>query len=167
MSEFNSQIMSYKIKFGHIFLNTSNHQIISNEKVIFFHDQQRVWLLVCWVFITFGCLPEVTEAYIRSCHRSRHSFRYRVENLLEYFENFRMTQASDGYSYGEKLENIKCEKYKIYISDGLTLFAFSEEGELALCLEKRGEAPDEYSGISDFVIDGENIIILDRNQQKT
>ena len=58
-------------------------------------------------------------------------------------------------------------RQKIYISDGLTLFAFSEEGELALCLEKRGEAPDEYSGISDFVIDGENIIILDRNQQKT
>ena len=31
-----------------------------------------------------------------------------------------------------KIENIKCENNKIYISDGLTLFAFSEEGELAL-----------------------------------
>lgn len=76
--------------------------------------------------------------------------------LSEYFENFRMLKLPTDTLMG-KIENIKCENNKIYISDGLTLFAFSEEGELALCLEKRGEAPDEYSGISDFVIDGENI----------
>lgn len=146
-------------------MNTSNHQIISNEKVYFFHDQQRVWLLVCWVFITFGCLPE--EQRLTSVPAIEVDIASDTElKLSEYFENFRMLKLPTDTLMG-KIENIKCENNKIYISDGLTLFAFSEEGELALCLEKRGEAPDEYSGISDFVIDGENIIILDRNQQKT
>lgn len=86
--------------------------------------------------------------------------------LSEYFENFRMLKLPTDTLMGE-IKSIKCENNKIYISDGLTLFIFSEEGELISCFEKRGEAPDEYSGISDFVIDGEDIIILDRNQQKT
>lgn len=135
------------------------------RKSIFFHDQQRVWLLVCWVFITFGCLPE--EQRLTSVPAIEVDIASDTElKLSEYFENFRMLKLPTDTLMGE-IENIKCENNKIYISDGLTLFAFSEEGELALCLEKRGEAPDEYSGISDFVIDGENIIILDRNQQKT
>lgn len=135
------------------------------RKSIFFHDQQRVWLLVCWVFITFGCLPE--EQRLTSVPAIEVDIASDTElKLSEYFENFRMLKLPTDTLMG-KIENIKCENNKIYISDGLTLFAFSEEGELALCLEKRGEAPDEYSGISDFVIDGENIIILDRNQQKT
>ena len=49
--------MSYKINLGIYLLNTSNHQIISNEKVYFFMINRESGL-VCWVFITFGCLPE-------------------------------------------------------------------------------------------------------------
>ena len=128
------------------------------RKSIFFHDQQRVWLLVCWVFITFGCLPE--EQRLTSVPAIRVSVgSLSIRKFSKYSDNFNSVSEAMSTSMG-KIENIKCENNKIYISDGLTLFAFSEEGELALCLEKRGEAPDEYSGISDFVIDGENIIIL-------
>ena len=111
------------------------------RKSIFFHDQQRVWLLVCWVFITFGCLPE--EQRLTSVPAIEVDIASDTElKLSEYFENFRMLKLPTDTLMG-KIENIKCENNKIYISDGLTLFAFSEEGELALCLEKRGEAPDE------------------------
>lgn len=100
-------------------MNTSNHQIISNEKVNFFHDQQRVWLLVCWVFITFGCLPE--EQRLTSVPAIEVDIASDTElKLSEYFENFRMLKLPTD-TLMRKIENIKCENNKIYISDGLTL----------------------------------------------
>ena len=134
-------------------------------KYIFFHDKQRVWLFACWVFIAFGCLPK--EQRFASVPGIEVDVASDTElKLSEYFENFRMLKLPTDTLMGE-IKSIKCENNKIYISDGLTLFIFSEECELISCFEKRGEAPDEYSGLSDFVIDGEDIIILDRNQQKT
>ena len=127
-------------------------------KYIFFHDKQRVWLFACWVFIAFGCLPK--EQRFASVPGIEVDVASDTElKLSEYFENFRMLKLPTDTLMGE-IKSIKCENNKIYISDGLTLFIFSEEGELISCFEKRGEAPDEYSGISDFVIDGEDIIIL-------
>ena len=59
------------------------------RKSIFFHDQQRVWLLVCWVFITFGCLPE--EQRLTSVPAIEVDIASDTElKLSEYFENFRM-----------------------------------------------------------------------------
>lgn len=134
-------------------------------KYIFFHNQQRVWLLVCWIFIAFGCHPKGQR--LASIPAIEVDIASDAElKLSEYFENFRMLKLPTDTLMGE-IRNVKCENNKIYISDGLTLFVFSEEGKLVSCFEKRGEAPDEYSGISDFVINGEDIIILDRNQQKT
>ena len=134
-------------------------------KKFFFHNQQRAWLLVCWIFIASGCHPKgqglasipAIEVDIASDAELK---------LSEYFENFRMLKLPTDTLMGE-IRNVKCENNKIYISDGLTLFVFSEKGKFVSCFEKRGEAPDEYSEISDFVINGEDIIILDRNQQKT
>ena len=91
-------------------------------------------------------------------------FRCHEEFLIQLFVELVEDQTSlCGYQSGVRIGIF----FISHIHDGLTLFIFSEEGELISCFEKRGEAPDEYSGISDFVIDGENIIILDRNQQKT
>ena len=85
--------------------------------------------------------------------------------LSEYFDNFRMIKLPSDTIMGE-IERIKYENNCIYISDGRTLFIFSESGELLSCFEKRGNGPGEYSGITDFMIDGENIVVLDRSQQR-
>lgn len=133
-------------------------------KNIFFHSQQRVWLFICWAFIVFGCLPK--EHRLASVPSIEIDITSNAKlKLSEYFENFRMLKLPTDTLMGE-IKNVKYENNKIYISDGLTLFVFSEEGNLVSCFEKRGEAPDEYSEISDFMINGENITILDRNQQK-
>jgi len=85
--------------------------------------------------------------------------------LSEYFNNFRMIKLPNDTIMGE-IERIKYENNCIYISDGRTLFIFSEKGNLLSCFEKKGNGPGEYSEITDFMIDGETIMILDRNQQR-
>ena len=85
--------------------------------------------------------------------------------LSEYFENFKMLKLPTDTIMGE-IRRIRYENSQIYISDGQTLFVFSDDGELLSCFRKRGEGPGEYSRISDFMVDGEIITILDRNQQR-
>ena len=85
--------------------------------------------------------------------------------LSEYFDNFRLIKLPTDTIIGE-IERIKSDNNRIYISDGKSLFIFSYDGELLSCFKKRGIGPGEYSGITDFMVDGETITILDRNQQR-
>jgi hypothetical protein len=85
--------------------------------------------------------------------------------LSEYFENFRMLKLPNDTIMGE-IQRIKYENKRIYISDKKTLFVFSDDGELLSCFRKIGRGPGEYFDITDFMVDGEAITILDRNQQR-
>lgn len=85
--------------------------------------------------------------------------------LSEYFDNFRMIKLSSDTVMGE-IDRIKYENNCIYISDGRTLFIYSTNGDLLSCFEKIGNGPGEYSVITDFMVNGETIAVLDRNQQR-
>ncbi len=85
--------------------------------------------------------------------------------LSEYFENFRMLKLPTDTVMGE-IKRIRYENNQIYISDGHTMFIFSDTGKLLSSFNKTGRGPDEYIAITDFIVDGENIIILSRTLQK-
>lgn len=128
-----------------------------------FYNQQGFLLLFCWVFVVLSCNPTEQNLSIPAIEADATS---NAElKLSEYFENFRMLKLPTDTVMGE-IERIIYENNRIYISDGQTLFIFSDEGELLSCFKKRGQAPDEYSGINDFMVDNETITILDRDQQK-
>ena len=64
-----------------------------------------------------------------------------------------------------EIHRIRYENNQIYISDRQSLFIFSDDGKLLSYFQKIGRAPGEYSGITDFIVDGDSIIILDRTLQ--
>ena len=84
--------------------------------------------------------------------------------LSDYFENFRMLKLPTDVVMGE-LHRIRYENNKIYISDRQTLFIFSDDGNLLHYFQRIGRGPGEYNRITDFIVDGANIIILDRTFQ--
>ena len=65
-----------------------------------------------------------------------------------------------------KIHRIKYENNRIYVSDTRSIFVFSDDGELESCIMKRGRGPGEYSSITDFMVDGETITVLDRSQKR-
>jgi hypothetical protein len=85
--------------------------------------------------------------------------------LSEYFENFRMLKLPSDTVMGE-IKRIRYENGSIYISDGNTLFVFSDTGILLTCFNKTGKGPGEYTIISDFTVNGETITILCRSLRK-
>ena len=85
--------------------------------------------------------------------------------LSEYFENFRMLKLSSDSVMGI-IHRIRYANNRIYISDRTYMFIFSDTGELLSCFTKRGRGPGEYSGITDFIVDGETIVVLDRSFRK-
>lgn len=124
---------------------------------------EKKLFLLCCLIILFSCQsPEqnnsipVIEADITSNAELK---------LSEYFNNFRMLKLSNDTIMGT-IKRIKYENDHIYISDGKSMFIFSENGDLLSCFEKIGNGPGEYSVITDFVVDGKTIIVLDRNQRK-
>lgn len=128
-----------------------------------FYNQQGFLLLFCWIFVAFSCLPTEQNLSVPAIEADVTS---NAElKLSEYFKNFRMLKLPTDTVMGE-IEKIKYENNQIYISDGQTLFVFSEDGKLLSCFKKRGEGPGEYASIEDFMVDGETITVLDRNQQK-
>ena len=86
-------------------------------------------------------------------------------NLSKYFENFRILKLSTDKPMGE-IQRIRCENNNIYISDSKTLFIFSDDGELMSFFNKVGRGPGEYTSITDFAVNGENITILNRSLRK-
>ena len=85
--------------------------------------------------------------------------------LSKYFENFRMLKLPSDSVIGE-INRIRYDNNLIYISDKRTMFIFSNSGELLSSFTKRGRGPGEYSSITDFTVDGNEIIILDRSLRK-
>ena len=116
-----------------------------------------------WIFVILSCQPAkqnlsipIIEADVTSGTELK---------LSEYFTNFRMLKLPYDTVIGA-IRKIKYEKNRIYITDKWNLFIFSDDGELLFCFRKRGRGPGEYSEMTDFMVDGETITVLDRNQQR-
>lgn len=128
-----------------------------------FFKSRGFLLLFCWIFVIFGCQPSEQNLSIPAIEADVTS---EAElKLSEYFENFRMLKLPTDNVVGE-VEGIKYENNRIYISDGKTLSIFSDDGNLLSCFQKRGRGPGEYKRIDDFIVEGEIITILDRDQQR-
>lgn len=54
----------------------------------------------------------------------------------------------------------------VYIADPSSLYKFSVSGEYMGRISRQGNGPEEYSGISDFRIEGDHAWILSRNNKK-
>ncbi len=115
------------------------------------------------IFVICGCQP--TERNLSIPIIEVDATSNAELKLSEYFEDFRMLKLPTDTVMGV-IQKIKYENNRIYISDRQTLFIFSEDGDLLSYFQKRGRGPGEYSGITDFMVDGETITVLDRNQQR-
>jgi hypothetical protein len=82
--------------------------------------------------------------------------------LSDYFENFKMVKLSSDSVMGE-IKRIRYENDRIYVTDGNSMFVFSNTGKLLHKFSKFGKGPGEYLMIDDFIINGDSIIVLCRN----
>lgn len=74
-------------------------------------------------------------------------------------------ETNDSLIIGEIVKVIKKDNY-YFISDATALYKFDQNGKLAGYINKKGNGPDEYIGISDFQIDKEGgVWILGRNKK--
>lgn len=85
--------------------------------------------------------------------------------LTDYFENFKMVKLSSD-SVMDAILRLRYENDRIYITDGNSMFIFSNTGNLVHHFSKIGNGPGEYSGIGDFIVHGDSIIILNRTARK-
>ena len=118
-------------------------------------------LLLCLSVVLNGCQPKIQHQPFTLIEADVTSEGVLI--LSEYFENFRMLKLPTDSVMGE-IDKIQYENNKVYISDGQTMFIFSDDGQLLSCFNKKGRGPGEYTGITDFVVNGENITVL--NQRK-
>jgi hypothetical protein len=79
----------------------------------------------------------------------------------DYFENFRTVklETSDSILLGE-INSIVLSNDKIYLTDiyANTLYIFDKTGKFLSSINKQGQGPGEYVYITQFVVDGENIV---------
>lgn len=124
----------------------------------------KYFFLLCWAFLMLGCQSK--QDNVPAMQRIETNISSGAElKLSDYFKDFQMIKLPTDSLIGE-IERIKYENNRIYISDGQSLFTFSETGGLISYFRKRGEGPEEYSRIEDFMVNDKNIIVLDRGRQK-
>ncbi len=58
------------------------------------------------------------------------------------------------------------DKFYILNENGSAIYIFGKSGALESVIDRYGNAGNEYSDITDFCADGENIYILDQNKEK-
>jgi hypothetical protein len=64
------------------------------------------------------------------------------------------------------IRRIRYENDQIYLTDGQTLFIYSNSGKYISHFKRTGAGPHEYRSISDFIVDGDTITIISRNSRK-
>ena len=75
-------------------------------------------------------------------------------------------ETTDSALVGE-ISKIATVDDALFVSDRSKVFRFDTEGKLVSLLSKKGEGPEEYTGLTDFVPLNENqVVILNRGQQK-
>ena len=124
---------------------------------------KKVWCLFLFCLVLFSC--QSTEQNLSITAVEADVTSNAELKLSEYFENFMMLKLPTDIVIGQ-IQRIIYENNLIYISDGQTLFIFSDDGEMLSCFQKIGNGPGEYKNINDFMVDGEAITILDRSQQR-
>lgn len=85
--------------------------------------------------------------------------------LSDFLSNHYFIKIQDSILLGN-ISKICLKKDEVYISDGFSLFILDKSGNLIKKMNKVGRAQDEYLELSDFVIIGDCIVVLDGEQQK-
>jgi hypothetical protein len=127
------------------------------------------------IFVLFVCNSLVL--FVDSCHTPKNHFSVETISvditsndemrLSDYFEDFRFVKLfTDEKTLIGEISKVQIHHQKIYVSDGSSMFIFSEKGELLSGFNHVGIGPGEYQGIADFYISGTDIVILNRSQQK-
>jgi len=123
----------------------------------------KYFLLLFWGITVTGCHQQTLRDFPISKIEADVTSNAELK-LSEYFENFRMIKLPSE-TIMDEIQRVRYENNRIYISDGKTLFIFSHNGDLISSFNKIGRGPGEYTSITDFVVDGERITILNRNVQ--
>ncbi|MDR1746987.1 MAG: 6-bladed beta-propeller [Tannerella sp.] len=124
-------------------------------------------LLLLWAFILLiGCSPR---------NRDDKELKIIVVNPDDAQENINLSEISCGVRYvplqtddncliGE-IDKVRLQNGFIYLSDNKTVFKFTDKGDFVSALNKKGQGPDEYTGITDFIADeAGNILILNNKK---
>lgn len=85
-----------------------------------------------------------------------------------FIEDFKIVQLStDDDNLIFQISKIQYLNENIYIHDlpGNCVFIFNDDGTLHKKLDKRGAGPGEYVQITDFFVDGDDLLVLDITQQ--
>lgn len=82
-------------------------------------------------------------------------------NLSEFAESKIVPLPTSDYLLIGNINRIRTSDKSICVSDGNALYRFSHSGEFLGKIEKKGQGPDEYAGISDFVMaEDESVWVL-------
>lgn len=87
--------------------------------------------------------------------------------LSEFFTDFQIVrlETNEDVLIGN-ISQITYANNKIYITDGIALYIFNKTGDFLSSIDKRGQGPGEFVGVSKFTVDGENIVIMSRTLRK-
>jgi hypothetical protein len=87
--------------------------------------------------------------------------------LSDFFKDFRIVRLETNDSVLlDEIQSIVQANDKIYVSDVRALYIFDKTGKFLSSINKKGQGPGEYTGISGFTVDGENIVIMSRTLKK-
>lgn len=111
-----------------------------------------------------------------ACKTNKQSFQaaseYEVDvtqrsTASEFFDDYKyvMLESNDSTLITE-IKGIDLTDSLIAVHSGETVFVFDMEGKIEGKIDKRGQGPQEYLGISDFMIDGDDIWILSSDNMK-
>jgi hypothetical protein len=89
--------------------------------------------------------------------------------LSNFFQDVKIVklETKDNVLLGE-INYIVQANNKIYITDvyASTLYIFDKTGKFLSSINKKGQGPGEYIGVTQFVVDRENIVVMSRSLRK-
>jgi hypothetical protein len=89
--------------------------------------------------------------------------------LSEVFKDFRVVrlETNDSVLLAD-IYYIAQANNRLYVTDryAVILYVFDETGKFLSSIDRKGQGPGEYTGITQFTVDGENIVVMSRNQRK-
>lgn len=117
--------------------------------------------------ISFALLMEACTLSPREEVQELQTTYVKVENvrndvkLSEFAESILVPLPTSDNLLIDKINRIRTSEKSICISDGNAIYRFSHTGEHLGTLSKKGQGPDEYAYITDFVIaEDENVWVL-------
>ena len=127
----------------------------------------RLFLLTCLLNACSSPKENVKADSLETIH-------VEVENIREdmYLSEFSTAKiiplsTTDEALIGGKFNRVKTSDKSICISDGEAIYRFSQTGEYLGKIAKKGQGPDQYLHINDFVLDGNENVWVASDHKKS